>query len=163
MDGISRMKRDAAEAMKVGRLSDAISLYEKCTIASPDDLKSLLHLGICHLLNRSEDIFLSVYEKAKALRARLGQIADDVARVFSQYEGLVKKVTAAALVVGTVTTVSSGCSSHKYSGGVHTPLDAATADSDSATDDAGVSDSDTDTVSAHRYSGGVAFETKINE
>ena len=163
MDGVDQMRMDAAEAMKAGRLGDAILLYEKCTTASPDDLKSLLHLGICHLLNRSEALFLSLFEEAKALRARLGHIADDVQRVFSQYEGLVKKVTAAALVMGTVAVASSGCgSAHKYSGGVYDELDATAHSSDSATDDAGPSDSDT-VSSAHRYSGGVAFETKIQE
>ncbi len=149
---------DASRAMKAGRIDEAIRKFETCVARRPDDLKALLHLGICHLLNRSEKLFLQIYEEAKALNARLRVIPEEVSRVFAQYEGLVKRVTATALVLGTVSAVATGCTtSHKYSGGVDAgrPVDTET---DSVAGDAGADTADT-AASAHRYSGGVAFGT----
>ena len=117
----------AASHMKAGRFPEAIPLLEQCVAIDPIDLKSLLHLGICHLLNRSEKIFLAIFEEATLLKSRLSEIPPDAMRVFAQYESLVKKVTATALVLGTVTAAASGCglSAHKYSGGVYVPPDTA--------------------------------------
>jgi hypothetical protein len=151
-------------AMKAGRYPEAIALFEAELKQHPDDLKTLLHLGICHLLNRSENLFLGIYKKAEKLRARMGAIPEDVSRVFSHYEGLVKRVTAAALLVSAVSATATGCgddddtspasSSHKYSGGVYVGDDEEKTGTDSAAPDAG--EGDTDTISsAHRYSGGV--------
>ncbi len=152
----------AETAMKDNRYGDAIDLFTAHLDTEPGDLKALLHLGICHLLNRSEPIFLFIYDEAVKLKQTLGEIPKDVSRIFAQYEGLVKKVTAAALVVGTMSAAGCGddndgpFSSHKYSGGVNLSPDAA-ASSDEENEDVG-----TDTVtSAHRYSGGVALNPVV--
>ena len=154
------IQMEAASYMKAGRFPEAIPLLEQCVAIDPMDLKSLLHLGICHLLNRSEKVFLSIFEEATQLKSRLKEIPPDVLRVFTQYESLVKKVTATALVLGTVTAAASGCglSAHKYSGGVYVPPDTAKIQSpemnapnpDTATDgnDAGSEISDTERASA---------------
>ncbi|MBN2340415.1 MAG: hypothetical protein JXX29_00565 [Deltaproteobacteria bacterium] len=107
---------EAVQAMKAHDYSSAISLFEQKRQQMPEDLNTLLHLGICHLLNHSETAFLTIHEEAKKLRSRLAHIPEHVAEVFAQYEGLVRKVTATAVLVGTVTGAACGiCSGHNHS------------------------------------------------
>jgi hypothetical protein len=127
---------NAEAAMKENRLSDSIALFERHLEHHPNDLKSLLHLGICRLLNRQREMFLQIFDEAVKLKNRLRAIPDDPARVFAQYEGLVKKVTATALVL-TVGAVS-GCHD-VYTGPVYEQL--STEDTDAVADGG---DTDTD-------------------
>jgi hypothetical protein len=92
----------ALNAMENARYDEAISLFQAQLIKRQDDLKSLLQLGFCHLLNRSEKMFLSVYKQARALKHRLGEIADDVRRLFLSYENWVKKLTATTIILASV-------------------------------------------------------------
>lgn len=100
--------QNALSAMKDGRYTAAIPLFEQQMARQPDDLKSLLQLGFCHLLNRSEKLFLRIYKEATTLKHSLGSISDDVRRMFTRYEGWVKKVTATALVLGSMGAAACG-------------------------------------------------------
>jgi hypothetical protein len=68
-----------------------------------------LKLGICHLLNRSEHNFLAIYEQTKVLMASLTEVPAEIKTLWHKYEGLATKVTAGALVVGSLAV--AGCSS----------------------------------------------------
>jgi len=111
---------------------------------------------------------LRIYGQAKRLKTRLAAVPEDVVRTFLYYESLVKKVTAAALVLSTVAAGAAECtSSHKYSGGVDfdAGVEGSTADSqtseDTGTGTVESTDTQGDTVSSdHRYSGGVALDTE---
>ena len=152
----------AAEGlMRRRQFGEAIPLFEECLADAPDDLGALLRLGICHLLNRSEDLFLAIYRKAGALLARIERAPDDVRRLWAQYQALAKRVTATAVVLGTIAV--AGCasapgpgaegaakppvtSSHKYSGGVY---------QEPAKEENKEQPPASPPFSAHRYSGGV--------
>lgn len=142
----------ATSSMKAHDYPTAISLFEAQRAQSPDDLNALLHLGICHLLNHSVSMFLTLYEDAKKLKNRLQHIPDHVVKVFSQYAGLVRKVTATALVVSTVAGAACGLTAHKYSGGVYQPkekelpAEVQPADSDTVSGDSQASSIDADAL-----------------
>lgn len=166
----------ARACLEAHQYGEAIDHFEAYLEKHPDDLKALLQLGICHLLNRSERLFLRTYEQARQLKERMAAVPADVLRTFAHYESLVRKVTATALVLGTVAASAAGCaSSHKYSGGVDWDADIGDlpTDTQSSVQDAGATDSqpggteatpsDTEgdtATSAHRYSGGVALDTE---
>ncbi len=172
---MTRRQTDAraqAEAlMKKRRFPEAIALFDEHLQGRPDDLIALLEMGICHLLNTSEDAFLAIHRRAADLIAALRNLPGDVSLLWSQYNALVKKVAATALVLGSV--AAGGCengasSSHKYSGGVYknTQLTQEVAQNEAqpTTRPQGKSvkaGKDTQgarpNVSAHRYSGGVAM------
>ena len=131
-------------AMQEARYCEAIVLFEAQLARDPNDLRSLLQLGFCHLLNRSEQRFVSIYQEATALKRRLGEVSEAVGRLFHRYEAWVKKLTATALVLS---SVAAGACHDDATYAV--PLYAApgyeSTDSDSDTDaDAG----DTDTSEA---------------
>ncbi len=109
--------------MRARRFGEAIEVLDGYLGENPDDLRGLLRSGICHLLNRSERTFLAIYERAAGIVARLGALPGDVARLWSTYQNLFRKVSAAALLIGS--TAIAGCgdenSAHRYSGGVYKP------------------------------------------
>lgn len=92
---------EAETLMKQHRVSEAIELFEGHLRAQPDDTRALLKLGVCHLLNGSERAFLAIYERARHTLERLREIPEDLARLWEKYRGLMIKVTASALIVGT--------------------------------------------------------------
>lgn len=100
-------------AMKNARYDYAISLFQARLAQKPDDLRSLLQLGFCHLLKHSEKAFLKIYKDARALKHRLGEISEDVRRLFGRYEGWVKRISATALIIGSVSAAACE-SSPKY-------------------------------------------------
>ncbi|MFB3891689.1 MAG: hypothetical protein ACE15C_06670 [Phycisphaerae bacterium] len=123
----------AEDLMRQRRFGDAIEAFRMHLERHGRDLKALLELGICHLLNGSEQAFREIHERAGRMLARARKVPADVARLWEQYGALAAKVAATALVLGAMAV--EGCkSSHKYSGGVY---------------EANM------TQSAHRYSGGV--------
>ena len=54
----------AEELMKRRRFAEAIALFNEQLAEKPNDLKTKLRLGICHLLNRDEQTFLAIYQRA---------------------------------------------------------------------------------------------------
>jgi len=167
----------AARAMRGRRFKEAIDLLESRLADVPGDLEAMLQLGICHLLSRSERAFLKIHDRTRAMVEAAGELPERVARLWAHYRSLVRKVTAAGLVMGSATL--SSCdrwSAHRYSGGVFQepaprPTTERPADEDSAKADAAEKDtakkdalddgSDTAKpepprpISSHRYSGGV--------
>ena len=130
-----------AEAlMKRRRFAEAIPLFDQHLRDHGRDLPALLKLGICHLLNRGEQAFLDIYQKARRIVANLKKMPADTARLWAQYGDLVKRVTATALVLGATATAYSG---HRYS--------------------AGVSPKPVPSQSAHKYSGGVYVKPETLE
>lgn len=116
MDRMESDLRTRAEAlMKRRRFAEAIPMFEQHLRDHGDDLGALLKLGICHLLNRGEQAFLDIHQRARRIVARLKKMPADVARLWAQYGNLVKQVTATALVLGVTATAYSG---HRYSAGV---------------------------------------------
>ncbi len=149
--------REAERLMKAHRYGEAITAFEARLAQNSNDLRALLEMGLCHLLNRSEATFVAIHREASQHIHRLGEVPPAIARLWDQYQQLFRKVTATALVVGTVAGISScsetddggndTLSSHRYSGGVL--IDAA--QQDDATD----ASESSDVISSHRYSGGV--------
>jgi len=163
----------AAEAlMKARHFAEAIDLFEGHVRTYPDDLRALLKLGICHLLNRGERAFLAIYEHARILVERSRDLPQDVARLWKSYKGLVSKVTATALILGAGTVVGCGDSSSalKDGGGAQNPPTEVQQQNPQATPGAGkeepkpqvAPDNGTgklqDQFSGHKYSGGVYME-----
>jgi len=92
-----------AEAlMQEQRFGEAIAAFDAHLARRPSDAKALLQLGICHLLQRSEQVFLDIYHRAGRLLSALDAIPAEVARLWRLYRSLVAKVTATALVTSTV-------------------------------------------------------------
>lgn len=117
-----------AEALLVQRnLRDAVRFFRIHLAHNPNDLRALLKLGICHLLNGSEQAFRNIHDRAARAMGRLAHVPADLARLWARYQSLFVKVTAAALVIGSTTLVTMAegrtrrYSGHRYSGGVHHP------------------------------------------
>ncbi|MBW2453899.1 MAG: tetratricopeptide repeat protein [Deltaproteobacteria bacterium] len=92
-----------AEAlMQEQRFAEAIEAFDTHLERTPADPRALLQLGICHLLDRSEEIFLDIYQRAARLLGALEQVPAELARLWRLYRSLVAKVTATALVTSTV-------------------------------------------------------------
>jgi hypothetical protein len=113
----------AEELMRARLFGEAIGAFDAHLRDYPDDLRALLKVGICHLLNRSERMFVAIHQRAQALLARLREVPRDIARLWRTYNSLLAKVTATALLVGvgTLAGCGDGCSAHRYSGGVYKP------------------------------------------
>jgi len=158
----------ADQAMKERRFSDAIAAFEEHLAESPDDVRALLRLGICHLLGCSEEAFLAIHPKAQALISRTREVPEDLARLWAHYNDLLRKVSATALVMGSmalpacqtppaqerVRPVAIDAASEAQP----TPKDEAAPEPSPAGVDAGVAAPtiDPDEIRpAHRYSGGV--------
>jgi len=110
MSDVSTDLRTKAEAlMKQRRLGEAIEALRRHLADEPGDLRALLELGICHLLNGSEEWFLAIRERARRALAAAGRTPAGVARLWRQYEALFRKVTATAVVLGAMT--AAGCES----------------------------------------------------
>ena len=92
----------ALPLIRKGRYDEAIVILTARVDECPGDLKSLLHLGFCYLLNRSEKVFLRIYHQASDLMRRLGQVPEDVRLLFQRYEARMKTLTASALVLSSV-------------------------------------------------------------
>jgi hypothetical protein len=117
----------AETRMKAKRFGEAIELYEKHLAENPDDLAARMRLGICLLLNRSEQGFIEIYHQVEAAVSRIKNLGRELARLWAQYQSLFAKVTATALLVGTVSLSAADAmarpdqprfSGHRYSGGV---------------------------------------------
>jgi hypothetical protein len=92
----------AEQAMKARRFDEAIAAFEAHLAESPDDVRALLRLGLCHLLDRSEETFVAIHGRARALIEGLREMPADLARLWAHYQQLLRKVSATALVVGTM-------------------------------------------------------------
>ncbi|RLB64446.1 MAG: hypothetical protein DRI90_04570 [Deltaproteobacteria bacterium] len=90
------------ELMQEQRFADAIEAFDGHLVREPTDPKALLQLGICHLLDRSEQTFLDIYRRAGRLLGTMERIPAEVSRLWTLYRSLVAKVTATALVTSTV-------------------------------------------------------------
>lgn len=177
-DGRDILER-AERAMKERRFAEAIDAFHLRLRDDPEDLRALLEMGICHLLNRSERVFVAIHRKAGEIIRRIGGVPAHVATLWERYEALLRRVSAAALVMGAV-VVSPACKGRGDGEPETLPLPpppAATAVEDAAAAppaedvapppveiaepslDALVSPVDEageePAVSAHRYSGGV--------
>lgn len=117
------LAQEARQAMQERRYPAAIASYDEHLEQHPEDLRSLMEVGICHLLNGSEQAFLYIHRSMAAAIARKGPLHGKDGELWEYYLSLVAKVTATALVIGT----ASGCeakesqpafSGHRYSGGV---------------------------------------------
>lgn len=86
--------------MKKRLFAEAIVLYEERVATVPTDLPSLLKLGICHLLNRSEKRFLKIYLQGKERIASLTDVPADTVALWRKYEDLAVKVAGGALLIG---------------------------------------------------------------
>ena len=73
----------AAELMQEQRFADAVEAFDGHLVREPTDPKALLQLGICHLLDRSEQIFLDIYERVARLIGTLEQIPAEVVRLWT--------------------------------------------------------------------------------
>ncbi len=172
------LTEEARQAMQQRQYATAIVLYDKHLEKQPSDLRSLMEIGICHLLDGSQAVFLHIRNTMTAVIAKNGPLEGENRELWDYYLSLVRKVTGTALVLGSLAV--SGCkendptfSGHKYSGGVQMPLrppvqqqentqaesqtnataSAAQADK-SITEPPGTNSY----MSAHRYSGGVYLE-----
>lgn len=92
----------ADRLMKERLFSEAIVLYENHLASAPTDLASLLKMGICHLLNRSEKRFLKIYLQGKERMASLSDVPGGTAALWRKYEDLAVKVTGGALLIGSL-------------------------------------------------------------
>ena len=90
----------AEQAMKARRFGEAIAGFEAHLAEWPDDVRALLRLGLCHLLDRSEETFVAIHGRARALIEKLREVPADLARLWAHYQQLLRKVSATALVVG---------------------------------------------------------------
>ncbi|HCF61416.1 MAG TPA: hypothetical protein DFS52_25890 [Myxococcales bacterium] len=127
--------------------TESIAAFELHLAAEPQDLRALLKLGICHLLNRSRGAFLDVHRRAEQVIARIGTLPADVVQLYELYRGLIVRVGAASLVAGTL-VLNQGCTESKL------------ADAGAAAAPAGEG-ADAGRIEhrpQHRYSGGVRLE-----
>ncbi len=117
----------AETEMKAKRFSQAIELFEQHLAAHPDDLAAKMRLGICLLLNRSEQGFIEIFHQVEAAVAMTKNLGRELARLWAQYQSLFAKVTATALLIGTVALTAADAmaqpnqprfSGHRYSAGV---------------------------------------------
>ena len=171
------LTQEARQSMQQRLYTKAITLYDEHLEGQPDDLRSLMEVGICHLLNGSEEAFLYIHQSMKAVISKNAPLTDENRELWDYYLSLVRKVTATALVIGSVAV--TGCqgegkpsfSGHKYSGGVQMspepPVQQKAEDnqSSSTTNTTSVNSIVTPTnakphFSAHRYSGGVYMQKK---
>jgi len=152
----------AEERMRQRRFSAAISLFEQHLETSPGDLTALLRLGICHLLNRSEDVFRAIYDRAEKLIQQMKSVPEDVGHLWEQYRALFLKVSATPLILGVMalSSCSDQQSAHKYSGGVYKKAEPAK--TEEVTDkqqtpqvEQPKEKAKPPVTSSHRYSGGV--------
>jgi len=121
-DTTTDVRGAAEDLMRRHRLPEAIDAFRRHLQREPGDIRALLELGICHLLNGSEKLFLTVHERAERLISAARKLPAGTVRLWQRYCGLVAKVTAAALVMGSVATAAYGSgSAHRYSGGVYRP------------------------------------------
>jgi hypothetical protein len=86
--------------MKARRFGEAIAVFEAHLAEWPDDVRALLRLGLCHLLDSSEETFVAIHGRARALIEKLREVPTDLARLWAHYQQLLRKVSATALVVG---------------------------------------------------------------
>jgi hypothetical protein len=116
----------AENCMRQREFGRALTLLDEQLAKQPEDLRALLDKGLCHLFLASQEAFLDVHGRAKALVSRLKNLPDDLLRRFAEYEALAQRVTASALVVSALAmgAYSAGCSCgqvetrHLYSAGV---------------------------------------------
>ena len=94
------LARDAEGLMRAHRYREAIARFEVRLAEDPQDLCSLLRMGLCHLLDRSEAVFVAIYHRATAIIGELGEVPARARKLWFQYQQLVQSVTATALVVG---------------------------------------------------------------
>jgi len=153
----------AEQAMKARRFGEAIAGFEAHLAEWPDDVRALLRLGLCHLLDRSEETFVAIHGRARALIEKLREVPADLARLWAHYQQLTRKVSATALVVGVMALPA--CQSQARAPAKSLPPAAADASAVAATPakplppgaaDAGVAATWHQTIRpSHRYSGGV--------
>lgn len=130
---------EAEALMAERRFDEAIAAFEMHLAAEPQDLKALLKLGICHLLNRSRGAFLEVHRRAEKVIARMGTLPADVAGLYELYRGLLVRVGAASMIAGTL-VLNQGCAESQSLGEALFPA------------------AKTDSRPQHRYSGGVRIK-----
>lgn len=162
LDLADKTLTQAEERMRLRRFSDAIPLFEQYLEASPGDLKALLRLGICHLLDRSEEVFRSIYHRAEELIQQMKSIPEDIGHLWQQYRALFLKISATPLILGVValSSCSEQQSAHKYSGGVYKKAEPAKTEEVTDKEQTPQAEEPKEeakppVTSSHRYSGGV--------
>lgn len=146
---LSTKVQEAETLMSERRFPEAIAAFEAHLEQSPYDLRALLKVGICHLLNCSRGAFLESHRRAEEAIARIGSVPADVADLWALYRDLVVRVGAATLVAGTLVLGQGGCAHSEGSG-----------DGGTVAEDAGTTKPPRP---AHRYSGGVFLERREQE
>jgi hypothetical protein len=146
-----------AQLMRERRFDEAMGLARGHLAAYPDDLETLLRLGICCLLNRAEDEFLQVHGRAALLVSRVGELTERLARLWQFYQRLLAQLATPVLWVGA--TSLAGCDKKPPE---TVPTAAAevsraptTSPAQPTREPATPATATTNTASAHRYSAGV--------
>ncbi len=93
----------ARDHMKQRRFDDAILAFEEQLVEHPDDLQSLLELGLCHLLGRSKATFVVIHGVARRLLTGLDQVPEELDRTWRTYRELFATVTASSLLLAACT------------------------------------------------------------
>ena len=135
------------------RFGEAISGYEARLAAEPRDLAALLKLGICHLLNRSEEEFLRIFQVAGEWVSTTAELSGDLQTLWNKYQGLAGRVTAGALVLGTL--AATGCTAAETPESTHKPTTEATAVPTTTVAPSPRQNPQEPPYTGHKYSGGV--------
>ena len=135
------------------RFGEAISGYEARLAAEPRDLAALLKLGICHLLNRSEEEFLRIFQVARERVSATSELSGDLQGLWNKYQGLAGRVTAGALVLGSL--AATGCTAAETPESTHKPTTEATAVPTTTVAPPPRQNPQEPPYTGHKYSGGV--------
>ncbi|MBT3218042.1 MAG: hypothetical protein HN348_03045 [Proteobacteria bacterium] len=137
----------ATRRMRQHKYSEAIELFEAHLSTWPDDLVALMQLGICHLLNRSEQVFVAIHTQVSRKLDILDDLPAEVASLWGTYNRLMRNVGASALVIG----ATAGCAEPKK--------DVVPEEASNKTEEvlpkAEEGQAPDEAMSMHRYSGGV--------
>jgi len=135
------------------RFSEAISGYEMRLATEPRDLAALLKLGICHLLNRSEEEFLRIFQVAGERVSATAELPGDLQSLWNKYQGLAARITAGALVLGSL--AATGCTAAETPESTHKPTTEATAVPTTTVAPPPRQNPQEPPYTGHKYSGGV--------
>lgn len=135
------------------RFGEAISGYEARLAAEPRDLRALLKLGICHLLNRSEEEFLRIFQVARERVSATSELPGDLQSLWSKYQGLAARITAGALVLGSL--AATGCTAAETPESPQKPTTEATTGQAATVTPPPKQEPQERPYTGHKYSGGV--------
>src|ERR1035437_203696 len=87
------MREQAEQRMRQRDFAAAIELFDRHLAKERQDLRAMLEMGICHLLNGAEEPFRQIHRQASVLLSQARDLPADVARLWEQYNGLFRKVS----------------------------------------------------------------------